>query len=149
MFSRIVARLPPPPLSLSLSYHTTVFLCKRTIDYSRVPVLREDEIEEKFVRGSGPGGQSVNKTSNCCVLRHIPTGIIIKCHIHRQVTKNQKEARQILISKLDHLYNQDMSVESQLRSMENEKSTKQNQKRRKLQELKERWKEDNQRTQEE
>lgn len=149
MFSRIVARLPPPPLSLSLSYHTTAILCKRTIDYSRVPVLREDEIEEKFVRGSGPGGQSVNKTSNCCVLRHIPTGIIIKCHIHRQVTKNQKEARQILISKLDHLYNQDMSVESQLRSMENEKSTKQNQKRRKLQELKERWKEDNQRTQEE
>lgn len=145
MFSRIVARLPAPPLS----YHTTAILCKRTIDYSRVPVLREDEIEEKFVRGSGPGGQSVNKTSNCCVLRHIPTGIIIKCHIHRQVTKNQKEARQILISKLDQLYNQEMSVESQLRSMENEKSTKQNQKRRKLQELKERWKEDNQRTQEE
>lgn len=139
MLSRIIR-------PLSLSYHTTASCLKRTVDYSRVPVLREDEIEEKFVRGSGPGGQSVNKTSNCCVLRHIPTGIIIKCHIHRQVTKNQKEARQILISKLDNLYNRDMSVESQLKAMAEEKSTKQGQKRRKLQEMKERWKEDNQRT---
>lgn len=109
-------------------------------------MLREEDLEEKFVRGSGPGGQSVNKTSNACVLRHIPSGIIVKCHIHRQVTKNQKEARQILISKLDNLYNKELSVENQMKIESQIKASKQNQKRRKLQELKDRWKMDNQRT---
>lgn len=44
------------------------------IDTSRVPVLCEDELEEWFVKGSGPGGSNVNKRTNCCSLRHIPTG---------------------------------------------------------------------------
>lgn len=42
------------------------------------PEIHENELEETFVRGSGPGGQSVNKTANCCVLKHKPTGIIVK-----------------------------------------------------------------------
>lgn len=42
------------------------------------PPLVEDELEEQFVKGSGPGGQSVNKTSNCVVLKHLPTGIVVK-----------------------------------------------------------------------
>ena len=40
--------------------------------------LNEDEIEEKFIRGSGPGGQKINKTSSCVELKHIKTGIIVK-----------------------------------------------------------------------
>lgn len=51
---------------------------KHTIDYSRVPQLVEGDLEEQFVRGSGPGGQSVNKTSNCVVLTHLPTGKCLK-----------------------------------------------------------------------
>lgn len=51
---------------------------KHTIDYSKVPQLVEAELEEQFVRGSGPGGQSVNKTANCVVLTHLPTGIVLK-----------------------------------------------------------------------
>lgn len=132
----------------TLFYHTTAIRWKRTVDYTRVPVLRKEDLEEKFVRGSGPGGQSVSKTSNACVLKHLPTGIIIKCHIHRQVTKNQKEARLILINKLDNLYNKELSVENQLKEIEGEKSTKQGQKKRKLQEQKERWKQENLKTDE-
>lgn len=49
---------------------------KITIDYSRVPKIIEDELDEQFVRGSGPGGQAVNKTANCVVLKHKPTGIV-------------------------------------------------------------------------
>lgn len=44
------------------------------IDTSKVPVLSENELEEWFVKGSGPGGQNVNKRTNCCTLRHKPTG---------------------------------------------------------------------------
>lgn len=40
--------------------------------------LEEDELEEQFVRGSGPGGQATNKTSNCVVLKHNPSGIVVK-----------------------------------------------------------------------
>lgn len=48
--------------------------CKSTIDYSNVPAINEQDIEEQYVRGSGPGGQAVNKTANCVVLKHTPTG---------------------------------------------------------------------------
>jgi protein subunit release factor B len=51
--------------------------CKHTIDYSRVPKLVESELEEQHVRGSGPGGQATNKTSNCVVLKHVPTGTCV------------------------------------------------------------------------
>jgi protein subunit release factor B len=47
---------------------------KHTLDYSRLPELKEEELDEQFVRGSGPGGQAVNKTNNCVLLVHKPTG---------------------------------------------------------------------------
>lgn len=37
-------------------------------------VFRDVDIIEKFVKGSGPGGQSVNKSSNRVQLKHVPTG---------------------------------------------------------------------------
>lgn len=43
-----------------------------------LPFLNEEDLEEQFVRGSGPGGQATNKTSNCVVLKHIPTGVVVK-----------------------------------------------------------------------
>lgn len=48
------------------------------------PVLRENDLEEEFVRGSGPGGQSVNKTANCVVLKHSPTGLVVKVYVFLQ-----------------------------------------------------------------
>ena len=42
------------------------------------PTLAANDLEERHVRGSGPGGQSVNKTSNNVVLKHLPTGIVVK-----------------------------------------------------------------------
>lgn len=47
---------------------------KHSLDYSKFPKLNENELQEQFVRGSGPGGQAVNRTSNAVVLKHIPTG---------------------------------------------------------------------------
>ncbi|KAG7489220.1 putative peptide chain release factor C12orf65-like, mitochondrial [Solea senegalensis] len=70
-------------------------------DLLDLPVLNEDEFEEQFVRGSGPGGQATNKTSNCVVLKHIPTGIVVKCHQTRSVEINRKRAREIMREKLD------------------------------------------------
>lgn len=47
---------------------------KHIVDLSRVPKLAEVDLEEQFVRGSGPGGQATNKTANAVVLKHLPTG---------------------------------------------------------------------------
>ena len=47
---------------------------KYNIDRSNVPIVAEMDVEEQFVRGHGPGGQAVNKTNNCVVLKHFPTG---------------------------------------------------------------------------
>ncbi|MDO8494614.1 MAG: peptide chain release factor-like protein, partial [Deltaproteobacteria bacterium] len=41
--------------------------------------IQESDILEKFIRGSGKGGQKINKTSTCVWLRHVPTGNEEKC----------------------------------------------------------------------
>lgn len=43
-----------------------------------LPPLDESDLEEQFVKGHGPGGQATNKTSNCVVLKHVPSGIVVK-----------------------------------------------------------------------
>ena len=64
----------------------------------------EKDITESYVRGSGKGGQSVNKTSNCVVLKHKPTGIVVKCHATRSLEQNRKRARAILQERLELIY---------------------------------------------
>jgi len=71
-----------PLLHLPSSGQTSSFLiqCVRLkhSDDFEYPPLDENELEEMYVRGHGPGGQAVNKTNNCVVLKHLPTGIVIK-----------------------------------------------------------------------
>ena len=63
--------------------------------------IDEKEIEEKFVRSSGRGGQKVNKTSTCVYLRHIPTGIEVKCMKARSQSLNRFLARRELIERVE------------------------------------------------
>eukprot|EP00186_Timspurckia_oligopyrenoides_P003625 CAMPEP_0182449924 /NCGR_PEP_ID=MMETSP1172-20130603/37622_1 /TAXON_ID=708627 /ORGANISM="Timspurckia oligopyrenoides, Strain CCMP3278" /LENGTH=220 /DNA_ID=CAMNT_0024647347 /DNA_START=48 /DNA_END=707 /DNA_ORIENTATION=+ len=65
----------------------------------------EQDITEAFMRGSGRGGQAVSKTNNCVQLKHIPTGIVVKCHDGRSLAQNRKIARKTLRDKLDHMIN--------------------------------------------
>src|SRR5262245_22283922 len=57
--------------------------------------IREDELEERFVRSGGKGGQNVNKVATCVVLRHLPSGIVVKCQETRTQAMNRFLARQI------------------------------------------------------
>ncbi|MFA5275342.1 MAG: peptide chain release factor-like protein [Candidatus Omnitrophota bacterium] len=63
--------------------------------------VRENDIVEKFIRSQGPGGQNVNKVSTCVYLRHIPTGIEVKCQQERTQSANRFLARRILLKKLE------------------------------------------------
>lgn len=63
----------------------------------------ENDIEETFIRASGPGGQKANKTSSCVSLRHIPTNIIVKCQRERSQALNRFLARRHLLDQIERM----------------------------------------------
>jgi len=65
--------------------------------------VNEDEFTEAFLKGSGPGGQKINKTSSAVQLKHIPTGIVLKVQATRSRTQNRKIARQMLADRVEEL----------------------------------------------
>ncbi|KAL7903481.1 RF-1 domain-containing protein [Trichoderma sp. SZMC 28014] len=69
----------------------------------------DSEIEESYLKGSGPGGQKINKTNSAVQLKHIPTGIVVKSQATRSRSQNRKLAREILAQKVDEFVNGDQS----------------------------------------
>lgn len=88
----------------------------------------DSEIEESYLKGSGPGGQKIvglilrlfaaippplnlkqNKTNSAVQIKHIPTGIVVKSQATRSREQNRKHARELLAQKLDDLKNGEQS----------------------------------------
>lgn len=65
--------------------------------------IKESDILERFVRSQGHGGQKVNKTSTCVYLKHLPTGIEVKCQQERSQSLNRFLARRILVEKIENV----------------------------------------------
>lgn len=76
--------LPPPLLSLATELG-----------------LKPEDVEEQFTRGTGKGGQKMNKTSSTVWLLHRPTGIEVKVQQHREQSRNRLSAWKLLILKLE------------------------------------------------
>lgn len=113
---------------------------KKHLDYSNVPTLNEDDLEEQFVKGSGPGGQKINKTSSCVVLKHIPSGLVVKCQESRLLDYNRKKARIILTTKLDNFLNNENSLAAQTKYLLDKKKIANEKKKEKMRTLKAAWK---------
>lgn len=87
--------------------------------------VRPEDIREQFVRGSGHGGQKVNKTSSTVQLLHVPTGIEVHSQQYREQSRNRIGAYKLLILKVEERVR---GVESQL-AQERFKIRKQKQRR--------------------
>lgn len=65
--------------------------------------VRLEDVEEQFVRGSGAGGQKINKTSSCVFLKYVPSGLIVRCQRHREREKNRMSAYKLLLRKIEEI----------------------------------------------
>lgn len=75
--------------------------------------VRPEDLVEKFIRSGGHGGQNVNKVATCVYLKHIPTGIEVKCQRERSQALNRFHARRLLADKIENLIKGKESAEQQ------------------------------------
>ena len=62
--------------------------------------IHPGDVEERFVRGTGPGGQKINKTSSTVWLRHRPSCLEVRCQRERSQSANRELAWSELTAKL-------------------------------------------------
>ena len=83
------------------------------VEWMRRLGVREEELEERFIRSRGPGGQRANKTSTCVVLRHRPSGVEVRCERERSQALNRFLARRILLGRVEAQRLGHLSAEAQ------------------------------------
>ncbi len=65
--------------------------------------VEEKDFQEKFIKGSGSGGQKINKTSSCVYLKDLASKLEVKCQKSRSLQENRFFARRILVSKIEEI----------------------------------------------
>jgi protein subunit release factor B len=87
--------------------------------------IRDSDLIEKFILGSGPGGQKVNKTASTVYLKHLPSGLEVKCGRERSQEINRFLARRELCD----LFEKKMSGTPTPKEKKNQKIQKQKKRR--------------------
>ncbi|KTC75955.1 peptide chain release factor [Legionella birminghamensis] len=75
--------------------------------------INENDLLEKFIIGSGRGGQNLHKTASTVYLKHIPSGLEVKCQEARSREDNRYFARMRLCEKLNSLISDEKSKQQQ------------------------------------
>lgn len=115
-----IQRIPPG----STRRHTSTVTISLVENKSTIFELDEKDLEERFTKSSGPGGQHKNKTSSCVYLKHIPTGIEVKADSRSQY-ENRQAARKELSRRVEALTIEDEAVRvNNERKIDPERSSK-------------------------
>jgi len=77
--------------------------------------ISEADLIEKFILGSGSGGQKINKTSSCVYLKHTPSGVEVKCQGSRSRELNRLYARRELCAKIEERLFKEKSAKEKAR----------------------------------
>ena len=105
--------------------------------FRKLPELDEKDLTETFIRGTGPGGQKVNKTSNRVCLVHEPTQLRVECQETRSLPQNRKIARKRLQEKLDeYLHGSQSKANLKAQKMSTKKAKAKKRSRARMQEKK-------------
>jgi protein subunit release factor B len=84
--------------------------------------IREADLIEKFMRSGGKGGQNVNKVETCVYLKHVPTGLEVKCQRERSQAINRFLARRILTDKIEKkLRGEESAIEQRIEKIRRQK----------------------------
>ena len=86
---------------------------KQLLERMQALGVREQDIDEQFVRSSGAGGQNVNKVSSCVLLHHRPTGTRVRCQKERSQALNRYLARRLVLDKIENALKGQASDEAQ------------------------------------
>lgn len=88
-------------LSAAVTFGTSSYASKKAMPPR--PTLPNSDLHHVYLKGSGPGGQKINKTNSACQLTHVPTGIVVKSQATRSRSQNHNIARRILAEKIELL----------------------------------------------
>lgn len=94
---------------------------RRRLEHLRIEIT---EVEERFARASGPGGQHVNKVETGVSLSHRPSGLGVTCATHRSQRRNREEAWVRLVEKLEQAREKEKAALRQAREKEKRRNRK-------------------------
>ena len=123
----ILRLLPNNWRALGIARYVTLITRSLSVRLPPRIKINEEDIKESFLKGSGPGGQKINKTSSAVQLTHLPSGLVVKCQATRSRAQNRELARRLLADRVEEQEKGDQSrtaLKAQIKSKKKASKTK-------------------------